>query len=128
MSTGRAHIPCRRINLFGHQTSVCLEPQFWGLLRRVAAECGFASAKVLIESIFIAKSPRQSLSSAIRVYVAAYFANTAPHNAMVDPTSKLAVRLGPVDRYQRRSRSAMQAITDPGAISDGARPPRPKAA
>jgi predicted DNA-binding ribbon-helix-helix protein len=56
----------------GHPTSFRLEPTFWKLLRVVAVECGY-SVRGLIEVIALARHPKQNLSSAIRVWVAAYF-------------------------------------------------------
>jgi predicted DNA-binding ribbon-helix-helix protein len=143
MSLGRARIPPRHIDIHGHPTSIRLEPQFWYWLRIIAAEVG-CSAKALIEGIVVAKSPRQNLSSAIRVYVCAYFCGAA-HHVLIDPTSKLAVRVAPEgkikfngERSRRRAVGLLEALSnmDRGmrrprsqqrGISDSSRPPRPRA-
>jgi predicted DNA-binding ribbon-helix-helix protein len=78
----------RRIGIHGRQTSIRLERPFWLWLRQIAAECG-CSAKLLIECIYASKSQNQNLSSAIRIYVAAYFYGSVPNHALVDPTSRL---------------------------------------
>ena len=67
----------RRIIINGHPTSIRLEPAYWGWLREIAAECGMTT-KALIEGIVIAKDPRRPLSSALRLYIAGYFHNSAP--------------------------------------------------
>jgi predicted DNA-binding ribbon-helix-helix protein len=64
-------VPSRRIDIFGHQTGIRLEPEFWFWLRQIAAERGM-SAKAYIESVWRSKSSR-SLSSALRVAIAGYF-------------------------------------------------------
>src|SRR5262249_41691366 len=93
-------IRSRGMGIKGHPTSFRLEPVFWKLLRVVAVECGY-SVRALIEVISIAKHPKQNLSSAIRVYIAGYFYGAAPHQVLVDPTSKLAMRLGPARNLDR---------------------------
>jgi hypothetical protein len=111
-------------------------------LRIIAAEVG-CSAKALIEGIVVAKSPKQNLSSAIRVYVCAYFCGAEPHHVLIDPTSKLAVRVAPEGkikfdgmRHRRRANGLLEAMSHETRRprsqqrdgSDGARPPRPRAA
>jgi predicted DNA-binding ribbon-helix-helix protein len=102
-------IKSRGMIINGHPTSFRLESIFWKLLRVAAVECGY-SVKGLIEVISIAKQPNQNLSSAIRVYLAAYFYGAAPHNVLVDPTSKLAIQDGTrnLDRSLQQARRAMK--------------------
>jgi hypothetical protein len=108
----------------------------------VAAEIG-CSTKTLIECIVIAKSPQQNLSSAIRCYVCAYFCGASPRHALIDPTSKLAVRVAPEGKINfngERSRRRAEGLLEEMRLGygtrkprsrqrgDGARPPRPRAA
>jgi predicted DNA-binding ribbon-helix-helix protein len=128
-------IKSRGMIINGHPTSFRLESIFWKLLRVAAVECGY-SVKGLIEIISIAKQPTQNLSSAIRVYLAAYFYGAAPHRVLVDPYSKLAVRLAPVRNLDRSLHQARRAMKEGNEIdgrygtarrrSDGARTPRPR--
>jgi len=106
----------RRIGIHGRQTSIRLEKPFWLWLRQIAAECG-CTAKLLIECIYASKSPNQNLSSAIRIYICSYFYGSAPNHAMVDPTSRFAIRLEPPgkihfnrDRSRRRARRSLGAL------------------
>ncbi len=57
------------IKLFGHDTSITLEPIFWQELSKIAEEKG-VSVRKLVESID--EGRRTNLSSAIRVYVLEY--------------------------------------------------------
>ena len=106
----------RRVCIHGHQTSLRLEPQFWHWLREIAAECG-CTAKTLIEGIVVAKSPQQNLSSALRTYICAYFYGPHPHHALVDPTSRFALRFEPPgkihfnrDRSRRQARRSLRTL------------------
>jgi predicted DNA-binding ribbon-helix-helix protein len=62
----------RRIDIFGHQTSLTLEPEYWRWLAEVRAKTG-ASLRDVIEAVAANKAPGQSLASAIRVAVTRYF-------------------------------------------------------
>jgi predicted DNA-binding ribbon-helix-helix protein len=125
-------VKSRGITINGHPTSLRLEPTFWKLLRVAAVECG-CSITSLIESIAVARHPKQSITSAIRVYVAAYFYGAAPHQVLVDPHSKLAVRLMPVrnvDRSLQQARRSLRVKDDEIDARYGVRgrPPRSRAA
>ncbi len=54
--------------IMGHKTSVALEPIFWDAFCELAAEQGL-SAAALAAQIDTARTPEQSLSGAIRVYI-----------------------------------------------------------
>jgi predicted DNA-binding ribbon-helix-helix protein len=62
----------RRIDIFGHQTSLCLEPEYWDWLREIAAKCD-ATLKDIIVAIAVMRRPDRSLHSEIRLAVAKYF-------------------------------------------------------
>ena len=62
----------RRIDLHGHQTSLCLEIEYWGWLYEIAAKTG-TTIKAIIEAISATKNPQRSLASELRVAIAAYF-------------------------------------------------------
>ncbi len=94
-----SHVQPRRIIINGHPTSVRLEPAYWGWLREIAAECGL-TAKAFIEGVVAAKDPKCPLASALRLYIANYFRNSAPRYGLVDPASRLAFRI----ERPRRSR------------------------
>jgi predicted DNA-binding ribbon-helix-helix protein len=120
----------------GHPTSLRLESTFWKLLRVIAVECSY-SITGLIDCIAITKHPKQNLSSAIRVYVAAYFYGAAPHQVLVDPTSKFAIRLGPtrdLNRSLYRARRSVKVLDElderygTRSRQQSSRPPRPRAA
>jgi predicted DNA-binding ribbon-helix-helix protein len=62
----------RRIDIFGHQTSLQLEPEYWGWIGEITAKTG-VSLKGFVEAIAAIKPPSRSLSSALRVAIAGYF-------------------------------------------------------
>jgi hypothetical protein len=62
----------RRIDIFGHQTSLALESEFWDWLYKIAAKTG-VTIKTIIEGVVTTKHPHRSLASEIRVAVAAFF-------------------------------------------------------
>jgi predicted DNA-binding ribbon-helix-helix protein len=62
----------RRIDIFGHQTSLTIEPEYWRWIAEIRAKTG-ASLRDVIEAIAASKAPGQSLASAVRVAVAKYF-------------------------------------------------------
>ena len=59
-------LPKHSVLLFGHATSVTLEPEFWDELKAIAARKG-TSLNKLIEGIDAARDT--NLSSALRVFV-----------------------------------------------------------
>ena len=59
-------LPKHSVLLFGHATSVTLEPEFWDELKAIAA-CKGTSLNKLIEVIDAARDT--NLSSALRVFV-----------------------------------------------------------
>jgi predicted DNA-binding ribbon-helix-helix protein len=63
----------RSVNLAGHATSLALEPEFWAVLERAAAEDG-ASLAALIQRIDNARGERP-LASACRVFALNQAAN-----------------------------------------------------
>ncbi len=60
----------RSISLAGHATSVALEPEFWAVLERMAAERGLSLA-ALVVSLDASRGPRP-LASACRLAALAY--------------------------------------------------------
>ena len=58
------------VKLYGHSTSVTLEPIFWDALKKIAADQGLSLRK-LIEAIDTNHPP--NLSSALKVYVLKHF-------------------------------------------------------
>jgi hypothetical protein len=62
----------RRIDIYGHQTSLALEPEYWDWLYEIAAKTG-ATVKDIIEAIAATKNPQRSLASELRVAITAYF-------------------------------------------------------
>jgi predicted DNA-binding ribbon-helix-helix protein len=60
----------RSITLAGHATSLALEPAFWAVIDRAAAEEGLALA-ALIARIDEDREPDQPLSSGCRVWALA---------------------------------------------------------
>ena len=62
----------RRNDIFGHQTSLALEPEYWNWLKEIAAKTG-TTLKNIIEGIAATRNHNRSLSSEIRVAIAAYF-------------------------------------------------------
>nr|WP_181702637.1 ribbon-helix-helix domain-containing protein [Chthonobacter albigriseus] len=57
----------RSISLSGHRTSVALEPEYWAVVERMAAERG-QSVAALVAAVDRTRGPR-NLASAIRVAV-----------------------------------------------------------
>jgi predicted DNA-binding ribbon-helix-helix protein len=72
----------RRIDPFGHQTSLRLEPEFWALLAEIRRQSG-VSLRTFIEIIALTKPPGRSLASAMRVGIAAWF-HPDPHQHELD--------------------------------------------
>jgi predicted DNA-binding ribbon-helix-helix protein len=62
----------RRIDIFGHQTSLALEPEYWTWLKEIAAKCN-ASLRDLIEAIAVMRRADRSLHSEIRVAITKFF-------------------------------------------------------
>lgn len=66
----------RSFSIAGHRTSVSLEAPFWEALKDVAAAEGVPAAR-LVQRIDSARG-NAALSSAIRVYLLAYFKTSRP--------------------------------------------------
>ncbi|VAW18122.1 hypothetical protein MNBD_ALPHA12-2337 [hydrothermal vent metagenome] len=64
----------RSITLAGHKTSLALEEAFWQALDQIAAQSG-CTVPALISRIDAGRKTK-NLSSAIRVFVLAYFRTT----------------------------------------------------
>jgi predicted DNA-binding ribbon-helix-helix protein len=62
----------RSITISGHRTSVSLEADFWEALTEIAAEMKRPLAQ-LVDQIDKRQGRGQNLSSALRVYVLAYY-------------------------------------------------------
>ena len=62
----------RRIDIFGHQTSLALEPEYWDFLKEIMAKTG-ASLRDVVEVVAVSRSPDRSLASELRVSITAYF-------------------------------------------------------
>ena len=62
----------RLIYIHGRPTSFRLEPEYWIWLKEIATKTG-TTIKAIIEGIASTRNPRRSLSSEIRVAVAAFF-------------------------------------------------------
>lgn len=60
------HLRKRSLSIAGHRTSVALEPAFWAVLERMAAQRR-ASLAALVAEIDAARDPRIPLASALRV-------------------------------------------------------------
>jgi predicted DNA-binding ribbon-helix-helix protein len=88
-----ARFKARKIFVAGHPTSVRLEPEWWQMIREIAAECG-TSAKAFIEAVAVAKPASRSLTAALRLYIADYFYRRAPHTGFFDPNSRFHFRVG----------------------------------
>jgi len=100
----------RTIHVHGRLTSVRLEPEFWRWLREISIEIG-CSTKALIEGIAIAKNPHYPLTSALRLYITAYWRKANSTQYLVD-----------LSRGTRRPRSQQRSSRDTG------RQRRPRAA
>jgi predicted DNA-binding ribbon-helix-helix protein len=85
-------LPARQFLLHDRPTSVRLEPELWQYLRVIAAELGTSAIK-LIGGIAIVRSPKRTLSSELRVFIAQYFANASPRYGLPDPESRFSFRL-----------------------------------
>jgi len=62
----------RLIYIHGRPTSFKLEPEYWIWIKEIATKTG-TTIKAIVEAIASTGNPRRSLSSEIRVAVAAYF-------------------------------------------------------
>lgn len=62
----------RSVTLAGHRTSISLEAEFWQALADIAAEKGRPLARI-IDEVDKREGRDQNLSSALRVFVLAYF-------------------------------------------------------
>ena len=100
----------RRINPFGHQTSLRLEPEFSALLAEIRRQTGISLrtfiviVKKLIEEIISTKGT-DPLSSTLRLFVADHFYREYPRIGYVDPHGRLAFVVSKKDiRKRRRAR------------------------
>ena len=84
----------RRIDIFGHQTSLALEPEYWDFLKEIMAKTG-ASLRDVVEAIAANKNRHRSLASEIRVAVAAYF-HGSPYPIYRCPGGMVPMRDGSV--------------------------------
>lgn len=64
------------LTLEGHRTSVSLEPEFWAAFREIAERQG-RGLNALASDIDIARGAETGLASAIRLYILAYYRNSA---------------------------------------------------
>lgn len=60
------HLKKRSVSIAGHRTSIALEPAFWAVLERMAAQRR-ASLAALVAELDAARDPRVPLASALRV-------------------------------------------------------------
>jgi predicted DNA-binding ribbon-helix-helix protein len=63
----------RSIQLAGHRTSIALEPEFWAVLERIAAERGASLAGLMLQ--IDSERGDRPLASACRVAALAYAAS-----------------------------------------------------
>jgi predicted DNA-binding ribbon-helix-helix protein len=133
-------LKARPIAIFGHVTSFKLEPEYFIWLKDIAAETG-STIKGVIEGTAAIRNPRRSLSSEIRVAVAAYFHGN-PYPIYRCPAGLVPMRNGDVSvgwlGGRRRAQEGPQpALVDPKygtrkprsrQRSNSARPSRPRAA
>jgi predicted DNA-binding ribbon-helix-helix protein len=76
LKTDRQH---RRMGLFGHQTSLRLEAAYWDGIQDIRRKTGL-SLRELVEEVVRHKSPKRSLTSALRVAIAgSYHPNPLQH-------------------------------------------------
>ena len=62
----------RSFSLAGHRTSVALEPEFWDVLAKLAAQQDKTLAALVME-IDAAREPGRPLASSLRVWILAQF-------------------------------------------------------
>jgi predicted DNA-binding ribbon-helix-helix protein len=70
----RYHPPVKRsLAIHGHKTSISLEPLFWDMLKRAAADEGVPLARLVarIDGERIRADPAPGLASAIRIWLVA---------------------------------------------------------
>lgn len=67
----------RSIAIAGHRTSISLEEPFWTALAEIA-EARALSLSGLVAEIDRDRSPRTNLSSAVRMFVLAWFRGSSP--------------------------------------------------
>ncbi len=67
----------RSIAIAGHRTSISLEEPFWTALTEIAAARSL-SLSGLVAEIDRERPPRTNLSSAVRMFVLAWFRDPAP--------------------------------------------------
>ena len=91
----------RRIDIFGHQTSLALEQ------REITAKTG-ASLRDIVEAIAATKNPHRSLASEIRCAVAAFF-HGKPYPIYRCPAGIVPMRNGDVLLGWPGGRSRAQA-------------------
>jgi hypothetical protein len=74
-----------------------------------------------IEGVVAAKDPKSPLSSALRMYIAEYFRNSAPRYGFSDPDSRFAIRIERPRRSRKGSKKTAVEITP--AVQDGIKNP-----
>jgi predicted DNA-binding ribbon-helix-helix protein len=130
----------RLIYIHGRPTSFKLEPEYWIWIKEIATKTG-TTIKAIIEAIAATRSNNRSLSSEIRVAVAAYFHGN-PYPIYRCPAGIVPMRNGDVSLGWPGGRRRAQEGPRPMMVDlkygtrkprsrqrgDGARPPRPRAA
>ena len=96
----------RLIYIHGRPASFRLEPEYWDWLREIAARTG-TTLKAIIEGIAATRSHNRSLSSQIRVAVAAYF-HGSPYPIYRCPGHIVPMRNGDVSLGWRGGRRRAQ--------------------
>jgi predicted DNA-binding ribbon-helix-helix protein len=85
----------RRIDIFGHQTSLTIEPEYWLWIAEIRTETGL-SLRDFVEKIAVKKPHGRSLASAVRVAIAKYFHGGNPHDIYRCPAGIVPMRNGGV--------------------------------
>lgn len=88
------HPPVKQsLKLAGHQTSISLEPVFWEMLRKAAAENGVAVASLVqtIDAERIKADPAPGLAGAVRIWLVTKALNTNDKGVGMTPTAPAEV-------------------------------------
>jgi predicted DNA-binding ribbon-helix-helix protein len=75
----KSSIVKRSVSIDGHKTSVALEDEFWNELKQIAAAQNTSAGKLVLK--IEKEREHANLSSAIRLFVLAYFQRAAVRSA-----------------------------------------------
>jgi predicted DNA-binding ribbon-helix-helix protein len=103
----------RRIDIFGHQTSLAIEEEYWTWIAEIRSKYGL-SLREFVEAVALTKSRGRPLVSAIRVAIAKFYHGGNPHEIYRCSAGLVPMRNGDVSMGwpggRRRAREGPRSV------------------